>query len=51
MLDPDHNLVPDRRLFDPDLAFKPFDRRFNWKGIGRSPVMDDPVDMRKKFEK
>jgi YVTN family beta-propeller protein len=44
-------LVPDRRLFDPDLAFKPFDRRFNWKGIGQSPVMDDPEDMRKKFEK
>jgi len=44
-------LVPDKRLFDPDLAFKPFDRRFNWKGIGESPVMDDPKDMKKGFEK
>ncbi len=43
-------LVPDKRLFDPDLAFKPFDRRFNWKGIGLSPVMDDPDDMYKGFQ-
>ncbi|MBO0860644.1 MAG: PD40 domain-containing protein [Chloracidobacterium sp.] len=36
----------DRRLFDPDVAFKPFDRRFNWKAVAESPVMDDPDDMR-----
>jgi YVTN family beta-propeller protein len=36
----------DRRLFDPDVAFKPFDRRFNWKNVIDSPVMDDPDDMR-----
>ena len=43
--------VPDKRVFDPDLAFKPFDRRFNWSGIGESPVMDDPEDMKKGYEK
>jgi hypothetical protein len=37
----------DKRLFDPDVAFKPFDRRFNWKGIANSVEMDDPDDMRK----
>jgi YVTN family beta-propeller protein len=36
----------DKRLFDPDVAFKPFDRRFNWKNLAESPVMDDPDDMR-----
>jgi DNA-binding beta-propeller fold protein YncE len=38
----------DKRLFDPDVAFKPFDRHFNWKGLADSPVMDDPEDMRKE---
>jgi hypothetical protein len=38
---------PDRRLFDPDAALKPFDRRFNWKALAASPVMDDPDDMRR----
>jgi len=37
----------DRRLFDPDAALKPFDRRFNWKALAASPVMDDPDDMRR----
>jgi YVTN family beta-propeller protein len=51
------NLTPyrakmvDKRLFDPDLAYKPFDRRFNWKALAESPVMDDPDDMRAGFEK
>jgi YVTN family beta-propeller protein len=37
----------DKRLFDPDAALKPFDRRFDWKGLAASPVMDDPDDMRR----
>jgi hypothetical protein len=28
----------DKRLFDPDAAFKPFDRRFNWKALAESPL-------------
>jgi DNA-binding beta-propeller fold protein YncE len=40
---------PDRRLFDPDLAFKPFDRRFNWKALAQSARIDDPDDMRRPF--
>ena len=39
----------DRRLFDPDAALKPFDRRFNWKALAASPVMDDPDDMRREL--
>lgn len=47
-----YNIRPvDKRLFDPDLAFKPFDRRFNWKGLLDSPEMDKLEDMRKNFEK
>jgi YVTN family beta-propeller protein len=41
----------DKRLFDPDVAFKPFDRRFNWKAIAESPIMDDPDDMRAGYER
>jgi hypothetical protein len=41
----------DKRLFDPDVAFKPFDRRFNWKSLAESPVMDDPDDMRAGFDR
>jgi hypothetical protein len=43
-------LLPDKRLFDPDQAFKPFQRHFNWKRLAESPEMDDPEDMRKGFE-
>jgi hypothetical protein len=39
----------DRRVFDPGAALKPFDRRFNWKGLATSPVMDDPDDMRRQL--
>lgn len=41
----------DRRLFDPDVAFKPFDRRFNWKGVLESDQMDKLEDMRGYFDK
>ncbi len=41
---------PDRRLFDPDAALKPFDRRFNWKALAASPHLDDPSDMRRPFD-
>jgi hypothetical protein len=43
-----YKVIPlDKRLFDPDAAFKPFDRRFNWKGILESREMDDLEDMRR----
>ncbi len=46
-----YSLLPvDRRLFDPDVAFKPFDRRFNWKALLGSPIMDEPEDMRRNFQ-
>ncbi len=40
----------DRRLFDPDIAFKPFDRRFNWKAVLESDLMDKLEDMRRYYE-
>lgn len=40
----------DRRLFDPDLAFKPFDRRFNWRQLAESVEMDALEDMRRAFD-
>jgi len=39
----------DKRLFDPEVAFKPFDRRFNWKELLDSPKMDDLEDMRRAY--
>lgn len=48
-LEPYRATPPDRRLFDPDRALKPFDRRFNWKALAASPEMDDPDDMRRRF--
>jgi len=42
--------APDRRIFDPSQALKPFDRGFNWKQLAASPRIDDPDDMRRPFE-
>ena len=50
-LEPYTAILPDRALFDPDTALKPFDRRFNWKALAASPEMDDPDEMRRGFEK
>ncbi len=36
----------DKRLFNPDAAFKPFDRRFNWKAVLESDQIDNLEDMR-----
>jgi len=41
---------PDRRIFDPDEALKPFERGFNWKQLAASPRLDDPEDMRRPFD-
>jgi len=48
-LDPYTARMADRKLFDPDAALKPFDRRFNWKALADSPNMDDLEDMRRPF--
>ncbi|MCX6552833.1 MAG: bifunctional YncE family protein/alkaline phosphatase family protein [Acidobacteria bacterium] len=40
---------PDMRVFNPDLAFKPFDRRFNWTELAASARIDDPDDMQRPF--
>jgi hypothetical protein len=48
-LEPFTAKTPERALFDPDRALKPFDRHFNWKALAMSPDMDDPDDMRRPF--
>jgi hypothetical protein len=48
-LTPYRALPADPALFDPALALKPFDRRFNWKALAASPVMDEPEDMRREY--
>jgi DNA-binding beta-propeller fold protein YncE len=49
--EPYNPLPVDKRLFDPDIAFKPFDRRFNWKGMLESQEMDRLEDMRRDQER
>jgi YVTN family beta-propeller protein len=48
-LTPYQALVPDKRLFDPDAALKPFGRGFDWRALAASPIMDDPDDMRRQL--
>ena len=42
--------MADPRLFDPNAAFKPFDRRFDWRSLAESPIMDDPEEMRRDYK-
>ena len=39
----------DRRLFDPEAALTPLDRRFNWKAMADSPGLDEPEEMRRQY--
>jgi hypothetical protein len=39
----------DSRLFDPEQAFKPFDRHFDWKHLAESIGRDEPDDMRRQY--
>ncbi len=48
-LRPYRALPVDARLFDPQAAFKPFDRRFNWRHLAESAKMDEPEDMLRPF--
>jgi len=50
-LEPYTAQLPDPKLFDPNRALKPFDRRFNWKALAASPEMDALDDMRRGFGK
>lgn len=42
-------VAPDLRLFDPQAAFTPFDRQFNWRQFAGTAEMDDPADMKRAF--
>ncbi len=40
----------DPRVFDPKLALKPFDEKFDWKAMNESPTLDDPTEIKKARE-
>lgn len=40
-------ILPDPRVFDPEMVLDPFDADFNWKALSRSPVMDDVETMQR----
>ncbi len=40
----------DPRVFDPTLALKPFDEKFDWKAMNESPTLDDPTEIKKARE-
>jgi YVTN family beta-propeller protein len=40
----------DPRIFDPTLALKPFDEKFDWKAMNESPNLDDPTEIKKTRE-
>ncbi len=40
----------DPRIFDPTLALKPFDEKFDWKAMNESPNLDDPTEIKKARE-
>jgi hypothetical protein len=37
----------DPRIFDPRIALKPFDEKFDWKAMNESPMLDDPDEIKK----
>lgn len=37
----------DPRIFDPRVALKPFDEKFDWKAMNESPMLDDPDEIKK----
>ena len=38
-------LPVDSRIFDPQKALDPFDEKFNWEQLKKSPAIDNPEDM------
>jgi YVTN family beta-propeller protein len=40
----------DPRVFDPKLALKPFDEKFDWEAMNESPSLDDPDEIKKARE-
>ena len=42
---PYNALMVDSRMFDPQKALDPFDKTFDWKAVGSSPIIDHPKDM------
>jgi YVTN family beta-propeller protein len=39
-------VLPDRRVFDPQQAMKPYKKSFDWRKIQKGPEMDDRADQR-----
>ena len=38
-------LPSDLRIFDPQKALTPFDEKFDWESLSKSPRIDNPDDM------
>lgn len=41
----------DKRLFDPQVAYDPMDKEFDWSAIKESPGLDDPEYLQKESDK
>lgn len=52
MAEPDlspYNAIPvDARMFDPQKAYDPMDKEFDWAALGDGPVLDDPAYLQKQ---
>ncbi len=47
-----YNALPvDPRIFDPQFALDPFDEKFDWEAMKKSPKLDDPDEIKKAREK
>jgi YVTN family beta-propeller protein len=47
-----YSAVPvDPRVFDPQKALDPFDKKFDWEALKDSPKLDDPDEIQKAREK
>lgn len=39
-------VLPDKRVFDPQQAMKPYHKTFNWRAVRQENEMDDPAEQR-----
>lgn len=44
-------VLPDPRLFDPQKAYSPLDKRFDWRALKESPKLDDVEYIVEEFER
>ncbi len=44
-------VLPDKRIFDPDVALKKYNKTFDWRKVPKSEEMDDEADQRREHYK